>query len=97
VAQTRTTEQIRADIAAARQRLAAGVEGLVTQAHPAAMRREAVGAVKAKAQGLVGAAKAEFIDEAGVRWNRLGTIILVVKGVVIVILVAKGLGRLVRR
>jgi len=97
VAAPRTTEQIRADIAAARTRLATGVEGLVSRTHPAAVRRDALGQAKAAVRGVVTSAKAEFIDEAGVRWNRVGTIVLVAAGVVLVSCLTRGVGRLAHR
>jgi len=97
VAARRTAEQIQADIAAARGRLAEGVEGLVSRAHPAALRRDALGQAKAALRGVVTSAKAEFVDEAGVRWNRVGTVVLVAAGVVLVSSLLRGVGRLVRR
>lgn len=97
MAARRTAEQIQADIAAARGRLAEGVEGLVSRAHPAALRRDALGQAKAALRGVVTSAKAEFVDEAGVRWNRVGTVVLVAAGVVLVSSLLRGVGRLVRR
>ena len=97
MAQTRTAEQIRSDIAAARQRLAEGVEGLVSQTHPAALKREAIGAAKGKARKTLDSLRGQVHDDAGLRWNRIGTAVLVLKGVIIVMLIAKGLGRLLRR
>lgn len=97
MAKIRTPEDTRADIAAARARLAAGVQGLVSQAHPAALKRDAADQVKAKALGLVASARAEVVDGAGVRWNRIGTVVLLSTGILLVAVVLRALKRLVFR
>jgi hypothetical protein len=95
--ETRTPDQIRADIVVARRRLAAGVEGLVAQVHPAALRREAVGAVRAKAQATISSVTGQVVDDAGVRWDRVGTAVLSVTALLVIWKVLRGLVHLVRR
>lgn len=62
---TRTKEQIQADIAAARARLASNVEGLITQAHPKAVAARTIQDAKAFAAGEFQAAKAQFVGVDG--------------------------------
>ena len=97
MAVVRTPEQIHADISQARHGLASGVEGLVAQAHPAALKREATAQARAKAQSMVESVTTQLVDDAGVRWNRVGTVVLSVVGVLLVWKVLRGFARLVRR
>jgi hypothetical protein len=93
----RTPEQIHTDISQARERLASGVEGLVAQTHPAALKREVAIQARAKAQEVLGSVTGQLVDDAGVRWNRVGTIALSAIGIVVVWKTLRGLVRLVRR
>ena len=97
MAETRTPEQIRADIVVARKRMAAGVEGLVAQVHPAALKREGLECARAKAQAALDSVKSQLIDDAGVRWNRVGTIALSAVAIVVTWKTLGGLIRLARR
>lgn len=62
-ADTRTTAQIRADIAAARARIAANVEGLVEEVHPQAVRERVGQEARAFAQTEINNAKASFTSQ----------------------------------
>ena len=97
MAVVRTPEQIHADIAQARHGLASGVEGLVAQAHPAALQRELASQARAKAQEMLQSVTSQLVDDAGVRWNRVGTIALSAVGIVVVWKTLRGLVRLARR
>ena len=79
---TRTAEQIRADIAAERARLAANVEQLVEEVHPNTVKDRAVGQARAFAQAEFDSAKKTIKDEAGWRMDRLVALSAAVLGVV---------------
>ncbi|MDR0436487.1 MAG: DUF3618 domain-containing protein [Propionibacteriaceae bacterium] len=93
----RSPEQIKAEIVAARERLAQGVQGLVSEVHPAAIRATAVDAVKAGVDAQVAKVKALVVDSAGIRWDRIGTAVIVAVGALGICGVLKGMGRLLRR
>ncbi len=100
----RTPEQIRADIAASRHAMTVGLEGLVSEVHPSAIKNT----VKAVAQDMADDAKQSafdsvrrargwFVDENGVRWDHVGTVTIAVLGVVTVVAAVSGLSKFARR
>lgn len=100
----RTPEQIRADIAASRHAVTVGLEGLVSEVHPSAIKEtvkqaasDVVEDAKASAFDSVRSVKEWFVDEGGVRWNNVGTVALAVVGVVAVAGSLSGVASLVRR
>ena len=68
---TRSAAQIRADIAAARARMGANVEGLVTEVHPKAVKQRTIDDTKAMMFAEVENAKSQVKDEDGWRTDRL--------------------------
>lgn len=71
--QTRTTQQIEAEIAAARQRLAANVEGLINQVHPKAVVQRSIDDARTFAATEYANAKAQVVDRNGdLRLDRVG-------------------------
>lgn len=108
MAAERTADQIRADLAAARQNFAVGVQGLVCEVHPKTLKDQAVSDVKERVQDVkanvtstvsekVEQVKAQFVTDEGVRWNRVGTVVLVGVAVVAVLGTAAILGGLATR
>lgn len=90
----RTREQIEAEIAAARQRLASNVEGLITQGHPKAVAARTVQEAKAFAAGEFRAARATFVDKAGdANLARVGSLVLAIAGSVAFLAVVRSLRR----
>ena len=91
---TRSQEQIQAEIAAARARLASNVEGLITQAHPKAVAARTVQDAKAFAAGEFQAAKAQFVAVDGTpRTTRLAALAVAVLGGVAFLMVARSIAR----
>ncbi|WP_282005299.1 DUF3618 domain-containing protein [Propioniciclava sinopodophylli] len=91
---TRSKEQIQAEIAAARARLASNVEGLITQAHPKAVAARTVQDAKAFAAGEFQAAKAQFVAVDGTpRTTRLAALAVAVIGGVAFLMVARSIAR----
>ncbi|TBT86519.1 DUF3618 domain-containing protein [Propioniciclava sinopodophylli] len=91
---TRSKEQIQAEIAAARARLASNVEGLITQAHPKAVVARTVQDAKAFAAGEFQAAKAQFVAVDGTpRTTRLAALAVAVIGGVAFLMVARSIAR----
>ncbi|MBB1494145.1 DUF3618 domain-containing protein [Propioniciclava sp. MC1595] len=91
---TRSKEQIQAEIAAARARLASNVEGLITQAHPKAVAARTVQDAKAFAAGEFQAAKAQFVAVDGTpRTTRLAALAVAVLGGVAFLMVARSIAR----
>lgn len=104
MANQRTPEQIRADIAASRHAMTVGIEGLVSEVHPTAIKNRAVDDVKETVTetkqliyDTVDDTRGYFVDEGGVRWNNVGTVALVVVGAVVVIGAFAGAAALMRR
>ena len=91
---TRSKEQIQADIAAARARLASNVEGLITQAHPKAVAARTVQDAKGFAASEFQAAKAQFVAVDGTpRTTRLAALGVAVLGTVALLVVVRSLAR----
>lgn len=89
---TRTAEQIRRDIAAARARVSANVEQLVEEVHPTSVKDRAVGQARSFAQAEFNSAKATIKDEAGWRLDRMLAVGAAVAGVVVFLLTARAIG-----
>ena len=89
---TRSKEQIQAEIAAARERLASNVEGLITQAHPKAVAARTVQDAKACAAGEFEAAKAQFVHVDGSpKTNRIAALAVAAVGTIAFLVVVRGL------
>lgn len=91
---TRTREEIEADIAAARQRLAAGVEGLINQVHPKAIVANTVADARALAEDGFEQVKSQVVDERGnVRADRVALIGAAIGGAVTFMLIVRSILR----
>jgi hypothetical protein len=91
---TRSKEQIQAEIAEARARLASNVEGLITQSHPKAVAARTVQDAKSFAAGEFQAAKAQFVGVDGSpRTNRIAALAVAAVGTVAFLIVVRGLAR----
>lgn len=86
---TRSKAQIEADIAAARARLAANVEGLISEAHPKAVAQRRVDDVKTFAATEYDNAKAQFKNENGWRLDRVAIVAGAVVGTMIFVSVVR--------
>ena len=62
---SRTPEQIEADLTAVRNRLTNSIEGLIDQVHPTKIKQRTVRGVKTLVSDEFAAAKAQVIDEQG--------------------------------
>jgi hypothetical protein len=80
----KTAEQIRAEIKATRDQLVNDVRGLSSEVHPSVIKQQTIQHVKDAAIARVDAAKALVVDDAGIRWDRIGTAVLLVASVVLV-------------
>lgn len=80
---SKTPDEIRAEIAIARQQMADGVRGLASQIHPSVIKAQTVNQLRDAVTGKVNEAKATVVDDAGVRWDRIGTGLLVAAGLLI--------------
>lgn len=90
----RTTEDIRAEIAAARSRLASNIEGLITQTHPKAVAARTVQDAKALAAAEIDAVRAQFVDAAGTpRYTRIGALAVAIVGSVAFLVVVRSIAR----
>ncbi len=93
-ASTRSKSEIEADIAAARDRLASNIEGLITQAHPRAIFIRGVGEAKGFAAHEFHSAKQKFVaDDGTVEVNRLAYLAAAVAGIVALVAVLRSMGR----
>lgn len=93
----RTTEQIRLDIRSARDGMAANVEGLIAEVHPQAVKTRVVNDAKTFAADTAATAKETIVDERGIRWDNIGTALIVTAGVLATLAVLKGIAGLLRR
>jgi hypothetical protein len=88
----RTRDDIEADIAAARQRLADNVEGLINQVHPKAIVANTVADARAFAQGSFDEAKAQVVDERGnLRTDRVALLAAAAGGALTFVLVVRSI------
>ncbi len=93
--QTRTKAEIESEIAAARERLAANVEGLINQVHPRAMVQRSIDDARTFAAAEFESAKSQVVAADGsLRVERLALIAGALAGTVtFVLLVRSILGR----
>lgn len=90
----RTREDIEAEIAAARLRLAGSVEGLINQVHPKAILANTVADARTFAEGGFEQAKAQVVDERGnLRTERVALLVAAVGGAVTFMLVVRSILR----
>ena len=78
--------QIEADIAAARARLSANVEGLINEVHPKAVVERQIDGARAFVNTEISNAKSQIKDEAGWRLDRIALAGGVVAGALAVLL-----------
>lgn len=91
---TRTRQQIEDEIAAARDRLASNLEGLITQAHPKAVLARGITDVRDFATEEVHAVRSRFVAEDGsLNLARLGALALALAGSVAFLVVVRSLAR----
>lgn len=90
----RSKEEIQAEIAAARTRLASNVEGLITQVHPRAIAARTVQDVKGMAATEFAAVKDQFFGPTGdLRMVRAGALVAAVVGSVALLVVVRSIVR----
>ena len=87
----RTEAQIKADIAEARQRLAASIEQLSRDAQPKSLKNNAIDQARAFADTQYRTVKGEFVDDNGVRVDRVGMIAGAALGVAVTLLTLRGI------
>lgn len=88
----RSTEEIQAEIAAARQRLASNIEGLITQAHPRAILVRGLADAKGFFQQEASSAKAQFVATDGsVKTERVAYLAAAVVGSIALLAILKSL------
>lgn len=86
----RTESQIKADIAEARERLAASLEALTREAQPKTLKNNAIDQAKAFADTQYRMVKGQFVDENGLRTDRVVMIAGSAAGVVATLLALRG-------
>ena len=88
----RTRDDIEAEIAAARQRLAASVEGLINEVHPKAIVAHTVADARAFAAEGFEQAKAQVVDEKGnLRAERVALVAAAVGGAITFLLIVRSI------
>ena len=91
---TRTKAEIEAEIAAARDRLAINVEGLINQVHPRAVVQRSIDDARSFAAGEFAQAKAQVVDQQGnLRLERVGLLVGAVVGAITFVLLARSILR----
>ncbi|GAA2099003.1 hypothetical protein GCM10009841_12620 [Microlunatus panaciterrae] len=85
----RTQQQIEADMAAARERLTASVETLIDRVHPQRIKQRQIANVKQLAHTELENAKAQVVDENGLRTGRLVILGAAVAGFVTFVLIIR--------
>lgn len=93
---TRSASQIKADLAAARNRMSANVTELVEEVHPQAIKARTIDDAKYFAKGEIEHVTSLVKDEAGWRTDRLALFGVVAAGAVTVLVVVRALVRRVR-
>lgn len=89
---TRSKAEIEADIAAARERLAGNIEGLISQGHPKAVLHRGVEDAKAFASQEFAHAKRQVVYDTGeLRLERIGLVAVAVLGTIAFIKVVRSL------
>ncbi len=89
-------DRIRERIAASRNDITYGVENIITTVHPTALKNHAIDEGKEFAADKADQAKAAFIDENGLRWDRIGTVALAAAGAIVLAVSVRGVGRAIR-
>lgn len=90
----RTRDEIEADIEAARQRLAASVEGLISQVHPKAIVANTVSDARQFAAGTFEQARAQVVDERGnLRTERVALLAAAAGGAITFVLIVRSILR----
>nr|WP_300142820.1 DUF3618 domain-containing protein [Propionicimonas sp.] len=90
----RTREEIEAEIDAARRRLAASVEGLISQVHPKAIVANTVADARTFAQGSFEQARAQVVDERGnLRTDRVALLAAAAGGAITFVLIVRSILR----
>lgn len=90
--QTRTRAQIEAEMEAARQRLAANLEGLINEVHPRAMVQRSIDDARTFAAGEFSQVKAQVIDSDGnLRLERVGLLAGAVAGSITFVLLIRSI------
>ncbi|MCL2653456.1 MAG: DUF3618 domain-containing protein [Propionibacteriaceae bacterium] len=92
---TKTPDEIRAEIKAARDQLTDSVRGLSSEVHPSIIKQRTLQHIKETAAEKTQAVKAVFVDDAGVRWDRIGTVVLLAASVLLVQGSLRGVKRLI--
>ena len=87
----RSKAQIESDIAAARARLSANVEGLISEVHPRAVATRRVDDAKTFAKTEYASAKKQIKDENGWRYDRLAVVAGALVGTVIFVRVVRSI------
>ncbi len=91
---TRTKAQIEADIAAARDRLAASVESLIMEVHPRAIAARTVADARLLATDRAKAMKAQFVAEDGsLKTQQVALVAAAVAGAVAFLVVVRSIVR----
>lgn len=89
----RTESQIRADIADARERLAASIEQLAKETQPESIKNAVTDRAKAFVDEKIQSVKTQFVDDNGVRVDRVAVIAGAAAGVLATLLTLRGLVR----
>jgi hypothetical protein len=85
--------EIEAEIAAARERLAADIAELISQVHPRAIVHNTVADARKFVSGEFGQVKDQFVDDDGVRVERVALAVAAVAGVVTFVMVVRSIVR----
>lgn len=100
----RTPEEIRVGLAEARHAMTVGIEGIISEIHPTAVKNKAadevmntIEKVKEEALGVATDAIGYFYDRKGVRWDNVGTAALTAGTVLVAGLGVRGVAGLVLR
>ncbi len=88
-----TRPEIEGDIAAARERLAGSISELIDQVHPRAVLSNTVSQAREFMGGEFQQAKAQVVDEGGVRMQRVALIVAAVGGAVGFVAVVRSIVR----
>ncbi|WOP18665.1 DUF3618 domain-containing protein [Raineyella sp. LH-20] len=89
----RTESQIKAEIAEARARLEASIEQLAKEVHPTTIKNQTIDQAKAFADAQVKAVKGQFVDDNGVRIDRVTMIAGAAVGVLVTVATLRGIVR----
>ena len=93
----KTVDELRAEVKAAREEMVDAVRGLSSEIHPSIIRQRTGQHIKDAAKARVDDVKALVVDETGIRWDHIGTVVLATMGLLAIINVLRGIGKLFRR